>query len=702
MNRFGLVAGIMLVTMSQRSLQAADTLTLTTAAQLDRLSELVRTPGNGDTLFLLVAPGDYYLERTVRLSAGPQRPVVVRAADPERKPRLIGGKRIEGWESCGNGVFRAPVPEVERYGFSFEQFYVDGHRAIPARTPNEGWFYVKGSKETPYVKGVRAADYAVQRIDFNEADWQTVRDSRRADLSDIKFRFYHKWDNTSKPASYIVVDSTCIYTEGAGMKGWNPIRRGSRYFMYDYRAALDMPGEWYLDRREGYLYYMPREGEDLRTACCIAPALTHWLRVEGREGKPVEHITFEGLSFQYAAYRMPAHGEEPSQAASGVEAGIRMDYAGHIRFVDCELLHTGGYALWMARQCHYNEVRRCLIADLGAGGIKVGEPSLRPEDKQVTSHNTIDNNIITSAGHVLPCGVGVALFHTADNNVTHNEISDLLYSGVSIGWVWGYNNTNTLWTSAYDKNGVEVSVQVPLVSPAVRNTVSYNHIHHIGWGELSDMGAVYTLGESPGTRITHNVIHHVQSYDYGGWGLYTDEGSTGVEMSHNLVYACKSGAFHQHYGKENRIENNVLALSQAVLLQCTRAEKHISFFFRNNVVLTDGEALFAGNWKGADIRADRNLYWNLKGDLKFGDGDFKTWKRTREPHSVWADPGFRDPVHGDFTLTRTSAVRRVGYEPWDFSQAGVYGTKSWRMKAQLAPSRIEAFAQMLRRAKEKK
>lgn len=699
---YGLVAGVMQTTVSLRPAQATDTLTLTTATDLDKLDEWVRTPGDGDTLCLLVAPGDYYLERTVRLSTCPQRPVVIRATDPEQRPRLIGGKRIEGWEPCGNGIFRAPVPEVQRYGFQFEQFYVDGRRAVPARTPNEGWFYVKGSDETAYVKGVRSATYAVQRIDFHEADWQTVRDSRRTDLDNIKFRFYHKWDNTSKPASYVSVDSSCIYTEGEGMKSWNPIRHGSRYYMYDYRAALDIPGEWYLDRREGYLYYMPRPGEDLHTALCIAPTLRHWLCVEGQEGKPVEHITFEDLSFQYAAYRMPLHGEEASQAASGVEAGIRMDYARHIRFLNCELLHTGGYALWMARRCHHNTVQHCLIADLGAGGIKVGEPSLHLDDQEVTSHNVIDNNIITSAGHVLPCGVGVALFHTADNRVTHNEISDILYSGVSIGWIWGYNQTKTLWTHAFNEQGIEVPYQAPLTSPAVRNTVSYNHIHHIGWGELSDMGAVYTLGESPGTRITHNVIHHVHSYDYGGWGLYTDEGSTDVEMSHNLVYACKSGAFHQHYGKNNRIENNVLALSQTCLLQCTRAEKHVSFTFRNNVVLTDGEALFAGNWKSADIQADRNLYWSLQGDLKFADGDFKTWKRTHEPHSVWADPGFRDPRHGDFTLTKNGIVRRVGYEPWDFSQAGVYGSKSWRMKAQLSPSRIEAFAQVLRRSREKK
>ena len=624
--------------------------------------------GSADTLYIRVAAGDYYLTEPVVIR-NTTRPVVI-SGEGEGRPRLMGGLPVTGWEPCGEGRYRAYIPQAARYGLQFEQFYVDGKRAVPARTPNEGWRYVKSSRETAVVPGKPLAPYAVQQLDFHPADWQSLKGATAEKLQDMKFRFYHKWDITRKSPRHVVPDSARACFDGRSMKPWNPLNGQTRYFMYNYLRALDAPGEWYYDRREGYLYYQPRKGEQLEKAHCVIPVLHQWMRIEGTPTAPVKGIRLENLSFQYASYTIAPMGEEPQQAAAGSEAALVMEYADDVTLRRCELLHTGAYALRIGRSSHRNRVEQCYLADLGAGGIQVGETRLPEEGSDVTSHNVIDNNIITSAGHEQPCGVGIALFHTHHNRISHNDIFDILYSGISVGWVWGYS-----------------------YSPSKGNEILYNHVHHIGWGELSDMGAVYTLGPSEGTRICHNYIHDVWTYDYGGWGLYTDEGSTGIELSHNLVVRCKSGGFHQHYGKENRVENNILAFAHLHQAQLTRAEKHLSFHFKRNILLYDrGESLAREAWSKAVLDIDSNLYWRTdRKPVEIQGMPFARWKQEKEPHSIEADPLFRRPEADDFHFTSTRNAQRIGFEPFDYTACGVYGSSDWKALAQLDEQRAALF-----------
>lgn len=650
--------------------------------------------GPADTLFVLVASGDYYMDAPFSISEPSSRPVVIRSCGDE-KPRFMGGIRIEGWEKQEDGLYRTYIPEVVRYGFDFEQFYVNGRRAVLARTPNADWFFVKSSQEFPIVKGDRLADYAVQRIDFESSDWNSIKGLSRRELKNMKFRFYHKWDITRKNPKYIEPDSARIYMEGKGMKPWNLIQKGSRYFMYDYKAALDVAGEWYLDRESGYLYYMPHEGEDMSTAFCVAPMLRQWVSVKGTPEHPVKNIKFEGLSFQYSSYKIPAGGEEPAQAAANTEAAMQFSFVENIVLEDCEMLHTGAYGISFGQECHQNKILHCYIADLGAGGIKIGEPYFRTSMRKVTGGNIIDNNIIASAGHEQPCGVGIALFHTSDNKVTHNDIFDILYSGISVGWVWGYNQESETKVPALDEKGEQAFVWMKMKSPSVRNLIMYNHIHHIGWGELSDMGAVYTLGESEGTKVCNNVIADVLSYDYGGWGLYTDEGSTGVEMSSNLVLRCKSGGFHQHYGKNNVIENNILGFGFYHQVQLTRAEPHLSLHFRRNIIVHDKGETLVRTWDKANVDMDYNLYWRTDGSPVTPMGkDFSEWRRRKEHHSVMCDPLFNDVENDDYTFASRKNIRKIGFKPFDYSKVGVYGDKEWREKALLSPQRMELFKKL--------
>lgn len=643
-----------------------------------------------DTLFIMVQPGEYYMDRPLVLDSPSLRSVVIRSEGKE-KPCFLGGINIKGWEKYGDKLYRAYIPEVKKFGFTFEQFYVNEKRATLARTPNKDWYNVKAVIDYPFVKGDRQAEFATQKIGFKPEEWSILNNTDE-DLSNLKFRFYHKWSVTHKRTEYIHLDSAFIYTEGEGLRPWNPITKGSRYIMYDFMSALDEPGEWYLDRRQGYIYYMPLKDEDMSSAVCYAPTLQHWILFKGANNDAIKNITFENLSFKFSSYLLPKEGEKPEQAAVSAPAAMLFDFSENISFIDCEMMHTGAYAMWFRRGCHNNVIDHCYLADLGAGGVKIGEPFYRNDHKPVSNGNIINNTIITHAGSELPAAVGIVLLQTSDNKITHNEISDIRYSGISIGWTWGYNNSAKTGIWGVDKYGKSKNFHKEVISPAVRNLVEYNHIHHIGWGELSDMGAIYTLGESHGTKISYNIIHDVWSYDYGGWGLYTDEGSSGIEMTSNLVYRCKSGGFHQHFGKNNKIENNIFAYGYYYQIKFTRPEPHLSFSFKRNIILyQNGEVLAGNGWTNGKVDMDKNLYYGPEEKTGFMGMSFNKWRKEREPHSIMADPMFRNSKHDEYSFVSLKNVNKIGFNVWDYSIAGVYGSDEWKQKAVLPADIIEKF-----------
>jgi len=207
------------------------------------------------------------------------------------------------------------------------------------------------------------------------------------------------------------------------------------------------------------------------------------------------------------------------------------------------------------------------------------------------------------------------------------------------------------------------------------------------------MGGVYCLGGSEGTTVSNNVIHHVHSFDYGGWGLYTDEGSMGIVLENNLVYNCKSSGFHQHYGKENIIRNNIFANNLKSQLQATRVEDHLSFSFTNNVIWFSSGDLLSNNWDKINIRSDNNCYWDTRTkDIRFGKLSFAAWQKSgKDVHSVIADPGFVNPLQFDFRIKNKAVIRKIGFKVFDYSQAGVYGTAEWKKMAAFDPEIARLF-----------
>jgi hypothetical protein len=632
----------------------------------DKLREMRKSSQVSGPIEVVALEGEYFMMQPLELTfedSGTPASTLTFTSEPGKKVVFRAGVRVTGFEKVNDNLWKAFVPQVAYYNSYFEQLYVNGRRAIRARTPNDGFFQVKSVTETVLEKGNgRAPDLAVQKIELDSSDASFIKSFSRQDYLDALIIFYHNWDNTRKRIAGFGKENSTVYTTGEGMKPWNPINNKSRYLVENFMGALDAPGEWFLDR-DGYLYYIPVESETIENSEVFAPVLSRFISIQGDpvSGKKVENIRFENLSFGVAGYMTPSDGNEPEQAAASVDAVVVADFADNISFRNCEVSHTGTYAFWFRRACSNCSVTNTYMHDLGAGGIKIGETIIRPDSKDITNNIVVDNNIIRDGGNVFPCAVGIILFNASDNKLTHNEIANLRYSGISAGWVWGY---------AY--------------SPSKRNKIEFNHIHHLGWGELSDMGGVYTLGASEGTTVSNNVIHHVYSYDYGGWGLYTDEGSYGITEENNLVYACKNSGFHQHYGKENIIRNNIFALNIRAQLQATRVEEHRSFTFTNNIIFYNSGDLLSNNWKKINIITDNNCYWDTRTkDVRFSEQTFDEWQKSgKDVHSVIADPLFVNPAGFDFHFRKLSVARKIRFVPFDFSQAGVYGSEEWKKFAE--------------------
>jgi len=634
----------------------------TLTAARDKGRELRKTMKFAEPLEIIAAGGEYFMMQPLFLTADdsgtPASPLVFKA-EPGSKAIFRGGIQISGFEKVNEKLWRAFIPQVAWYDSYFEQLYVNGKRAVRAKSPNEGFYRVKNVVETILEKGEgRSPELAVQKVELDISDTASFSSFSKQDFQDALIVFYHNWDNTRKRVTGFVRESSSVYITGEGMKPWNPINNKSRYLVENYKAALDAPGEWFLDR-SGYLWYIPLEGETIGNTTFHIPVIKEFISVQGdpASGKKAENLRFENLIFEVAGYKTPPDGNEPAQAAAPVDAVFTLDFADNIEFRNCEIAHTGTWAFWFRRACSNCSVIQCYMHDLGAGGIKIGETVIRKDANEITGNITADNNIIRDAGHIFPCAVGIIIFNASNNKLTHNEIADLRYSGISVGWVWGYAH-----------------------SPSKRNLIAFNHIHHLGWGELCDMGGVYTLGASEGTIVANNNIHHVYSFDYGGWGLYTDEGSYGITMENNLVYKCKNSGFHQHYGKENIIRNNIFAFNIRSQLQATRIEEHRSLSFTNNIIYFDRGTLLSSNWHKFNLFADKNIYWDTRTkDIRFGEISFADWRKSgKDVHSIIADPEFVNPSAFDFRLKKNPVIRKTGFVPFDYSAAGVYGTEEWK------------------------
>jgi len=616
-------------------------------------------PDRHRPIVVAIRGGTYQLQKPIQFSpedSGTVAAPVVYQAFGDERPILSGGRVIDNWKINKQGHWVAELEEVKRDGWAFTQLFVNDQRRFRPRLPKKGYYKIARQLDpSPKAKGKGHDRFGFAAGEIRD-DW--------ANPHDVEVVAFHHWAISRMPIAEVDTNENIVTVRGhtTGGDWWAQFKQGHRYLIENVKEALEKPGQWYLDRPTGRLTYIPREGESLGNTRVVAPCLKNLLLMRGdvENGRFVQHIHFRGLTFAHANWTTPTDGNSFPQAEVNLGAAVAAMGARNVVFDRCAVRHVGEYAMGFGPGCRNNRVERCELVDLGAGGVKIGSalPSTwhdtlaAPKDDQTqVSHHTVEDCTIAHAGRMHPAGIGVWVGHSPHNVIKHNHVHDLYYSAFSLGWVWGYKP-----------------------SRAHHNEVAFNHAHDVGQGVLSDMGCIYTLGTSPGTTVHGNRFHDVVSFGYGGWGLYTDEGSTGVVMRNNLVYRCSRGGFHQHYGKENRIENNIFAFGGQHQIQRTRTEPHTSFFFERNIVFWDnGSPLLGSNWKDDNFRMDKNVYWHGDKPVVFpGNLTLEQWreKRGHDKNSIIADPGFVATAGDDFRLKPNSPALKVGFQPFDATKAG--------------------------------
>lgn len=615
---------------------------------------------------VLFAEGTYRLTEAVAFDekdSGEAGRTISYEAAPGAKVLISGGKELPAFTVGKDGRWTLRTPTgTER----FEQLWVGDRRATRARTSNPGSRFVRSVEgEAPIPGGAPAAGFTEQTIRVDPKELSPFSEVSSSEAQDALVTFYHKWDSTRSRVESADASTGELKVRGPAQKANTAFDHLTGMVIENLLSLLDEPGEWFLSR-SGELTYLPRKGEAIADLRGTYPVAEKLMTFAGKPNTPVAHLAFRGLRFSHAKGLPSLATAVPNQAAvRTVDGVITLEHARQVSFVGCELSHVGSYGFSVRQGSREVAIEKCLITDLGAGGVKVGSLNDEAKPENHASHNRLHNNIIRDGGLVFPCAVGVWIGSSSDNEVTHNEISDFYYSAVSVGWRWGY-----------------------APSAAKRNKVEWNHLHHLGKGLLSDMGGVYTLGPSEGTSVSHNHIHHVMCLSYGGWGLYTDEGSTGITMEGNVSYETTDGGFHQHYGKDNLIRNNVFAFSEEHQVKRTRSEEHLSFTFEKNIIVFDRGELLGSDWSGttANFLTKENVYWDYSArpvtftGKKLALADWQ--KKGQEAGSLVADPLFMDPANRDFRLKPGSPALALGIKSIDVSAMGVLrDDPAWRKLA---------------------
>ena len=504
-----------------------------------------------------------------------ESPTIIRSVGDE-KVILSGGISIKGWKKQGK-VWVADVPAFNGRPLDFRQLWVNGKKAVRARDVEDfekmnricsvdeknEILYVpavsirrlidnKGNLKAKYAEMVLHQMWCVANLRIRSVEVQGDSAAIRFHEPESRIQFEHPW-----PRPMVTTDG-----------------HNSAFYLTNARELQDVPGEWYHDIDARKVYYYPREGEKMQEAEVIVPAVETLVRVEGTLDRPVCHIRFEKITFSYTTWMRPSEkGHVPLQAGMYLTDGYRIepkmqrDYLNHpldnqgwlgrpaaavrvvaarqIDFERCRFEHLGSTGLDYEEAVQGGVVRGCLFRDIAGNGLLVGSFSpaahethlpYNPADRrEVCTQQQINNCYFTEIGNEDWGCLAIAAGYVGDVNIEHNEISEVPYSGISLGWGW----TQT-------------------VNCMRNNRVHANLIHHYA-KHMYDVAGIYTLGSQPKSYVTENCVHSIYKpgyvHDPNHWFyLYTDEGSSFITVRDNWTEGEKY--LQNANGPGNVWENN--------------------------------------------------------------------------------------------------------------------------------------------------
>ena len=513
----------------------------------------------GEPLSIVLKGGTYFLAEPINLRAedggSAEHPFTIRAAEGE-KVTISGGMPVTGWKKARGGkLWVAPVPAFNGNHPDFRQVWVNGRKAVWARDvadfenmsrilsvdkENEILYVpakaVKDVKDAAGVEMVLHQMWAIANLRVKSISIEGDRAAVRFQDPESRIQFEHPWPNVMTTPGL----ESPFYLQGA-------------------KELLDAPGEWWHDASTHQLYYYPLPGEDMASAEVIVPVLETIVNVEGTLERPATGIRFENITFSHTGWMRPStHGHVPIQAGmylldayklrpGGVPgnimtrlenqaftgrpaAAVVVKAASDVDFQGCRFEHLASCGLDFEWAVQGGGANGCVFTDIGGNGLQIGTfatASLEnhlpwnPEDKrEVCDGQAIRNNHIYNVTNEDWGCCGIAAGFVADIDISHNLIHDISYTGISLGWGW----TRAL-SCMHD------------------NLVSFNHIYNYA-AHMYDTACIYTLSAQPRTTITgnwcHSIFHPSYVHSPNHWFyLYTDEGSSYIEMKGNLTESEK-------------------------------------------------------------------------------------------------------------------------------------------------------------------